>query len=326
MKWKEIPQSDGFLLIALCNELGDELTLSQFGAGVYDFKIGGISLVHAPKKYEEYATSSGYHGKFVGPIAGRIEKGLIEVDGKTWHLPVNENGNCLHSASLCYAYKPFDCSPYEDEDSVGIRFQARFPASEGYLADVDSSILYRLSKKAHRLEILMEATPSIDAPINLTTHLYWNLGESSIYPMELTLREKEVGLYDEALLPKGFASPIPELDFSLGKEVGKDVASPSLLPVHGYDHAFLVEEGEKQAILKGSEFEMEVTTDAPGFQIYSGNFPLEHTLMLNGEEDHLGSAITFEPVSRMDLPFNAKAHKKTSRRIVYRFQRREKQS
>ena len=323
MKPKQTIQKDGFALLTLRNDLRDEMTLSQYGAGLYDLKIEGISVTHAPKDYGEYAKSSGYHGKFVGPIAGRLEKGKIEVNGETWVLPLNENGNSLHSASLCFAYKPFAFLPFEEKDSLGVKFFASFQGSETYPADLDAYILYRLSKKEHRLQIEMGATPSLDAPINLTTHLYWNLGAPSVYPMHLKLKESLTGLYDAALLPKGFAKPTPALDFREGKAVGLEVNSPSLAPVYGYDHAFLVEEGEDQAVLTGNLFKMKIVTSAPGFQIYADNYPLKDTIMTDGQPDHRGAAITFEPVSRMDRPFLCPAKQTFKRTVTYAFERRE---
>ncbi len=318
-------QSDGYDLIEVVSRKGSVLTLSQFGAGMYSFLIEGKQMLAAPKDYLTYAHSKSYYGKFVGPIAGRIENGNIVVGEKACRLPINEGSNSLHSGSLCYAFSPFEYEIKETDVSTTVIFAKKFSSCFGqYNANVDASISYTLDQENDTISIVMSAIPDIAAPINLTNHAYFCLGQESIYPCLLKLRQKEVAVYHEGMLLARFEKPLEELDFSKGKTVGKDILAPSLVSsVGGLDHAFLLEEGEApQATLIGKDYVLEVTTDAPCFQIYATNYPVSGQKMLLGNEDSKGSGITFEPVSRMDESLMCDKNVNQIRNVVFSFKRK----
>lgn len=321
-------QSDDFDLITLTSSKGSSLTLSQFGAGMYSFLIGGVQMLSSPASYDDYANSKSYYGKFIGPIAGRIKGGKANVGGKEWALPINESPNSLHSASLCYAFHSFEYETKEDEKSLSVTFKAHFPASKGqYNASVDACIAYTLSQDEDKISIVMSCTPDEDAPINLTNHAYFCLGQDSVYSCLLRIRQKAVARYSEGMLLKEFAVPPKALDFSKGKTVGEDIDSPELRDAGGLDHAFLLEEGASpQAELIGKDFILEVSTDAPALQVYATNYPLLGQKMIQGCLDEKGSGITFEAVSRMDKSLVCPKGIGQRRNIVYSFKKRGEES
>ena len=299
MKIETQRQSDGFDLLTLTSRKGSCLRLSQLGAGMFSFLIEGREMLARPARYEDYAQSRSYYGKFVGPVAGRVKGGILEGEGRTFRLPTNERGNSLHSGSLCYAFAPFSYAVEEKADSAVVKFSSAFPACEDFPARVEASIEYRLFEDEDRIEIEMALIPDSPCPLNPTLHAYYCLGQDSVYPMKLTLGPRKVGVYDEDLLPLGFGEN-RALDFSLGKAVGEEAFSPDTLPVGGIDHAFLAERKDNKAVLEGKERLLEVSASAPAFQIYATNFPVHNLLLGDGRLDHQGSGITFEPVSRMD--------------------------
>lgn len=321
MKVEIQKQSDGLDLISLTSKKGSCLRLSQYGAGMFSFLIEGKEMLARPARYEDYTQSKSYYGKFVGPVAGRVKEGILQENGKTFRLPINEHGNSLHSGSLCYAFAPFAYAMEEKEESAVVRFSSTFPACEAFPATVEALIEYELFKEEDRIEIKMSLTPDSPCPLNPTLHTYYCLGETSVYPMKLTLKKGQVGLYDEVLLPLGFGEN-EALDFSKGKAVGEDAFSPDTLPVGGIDHAFLSEEKETIALLEGKEFTLEAKTSAPAFQIYATNFPVHNLLLGDGKLDHQGSGITFEPVSRMDQSLFHQGGKAFARTQSLKFSKR----
>ena len=314
--------SKGEKLIKATNDCGMVMSLSSFGAGLFSLDYEGKSMLGQPASYEDYAYSTGYYGKTVGPIAGRIKEGKYEMGGKTYQLPINENGNCLHSASLCYAFAHFDYETQESEESIEVRFFASFPSSPCFPASSKVEVIYSLARKEASLKITMKVTPDAPIPLNVTNHAYFNLGgEKNVHADTLTLKQREVARYSSsALLLDRFDKPSKELDFSSPKRIGEDVDSPSLLPVTGYDHCFLLSSSSgPKAVLENAAYRLEIDTDADGLQIYSANFPVSGQLMQSGHLDERASGITFEPVSRMDKSLIYDKGKTWTRFISYRF-------
>lgn len=319
---------NGEKLIKVTNECSLSLTLSSFGAGLFAIDYGGKSMLSHPSSYDDYANSTGYYGKTVGPVAGRIPQGKYKIGYREYQMPINENGNCLHSATLCYAFAHFDYEILEKEETIEVIFKADFPSSESaFPANAKAEVIYSLSRKEPSLRITMKATPDEDSPLNITNHAYFNLGgEKNLYEDLLTLKQGEVARYSSsALLLDHFEKASEELDFSSPKPIGKDIDSPSLLPVTGYDHCFLLLDAPgPKAVLENRRYRLEIDTDAEGLQIYSSNFPKEGQLMQSGHLDERASGITFEPVSRMDRSLVCKKGATWTRHISYRFIKKEK--
>lgn len=319
---------NGEKLIKITNDCSLSMTLSSFGAGLFAIDYGGKSMLSHPSSYDDYACSTGYYGKTVGPVAGRIPQGKYKIGDREYRMPINENGNCLHSATLCYAFAHFDYEISEKEGAIEVIFKADFPSSEGaFPANTKAEVIYSLSRKEPSLAITMKATPDEDSPFNITNHAYFNLGgEKNLYEDLLTLKQGEVARYSSsALLLDHFEKAGEELDFSSPKPIGKGVDSPSLLPVTGYDHCFLLLDGSgPKAVLENKRYRLEIDTDADGLQIYSSNFPKERQLMQSGYLDERASGITFEPVSRMDRSLICKKGATWTRHISYRFIKKDK--
>ncbi len=319
---------NGEKLIEISNDCSLSVTLSSLGAGLFAVRYDGKSMLSHPYSYDDYVYSKSYYGKTVGPVAGRIPKGRYRVGDREYQMPLNENGNCLHSATLTYAFAHFDCKVEEKKEAIDVLFQAVFPFSEGaFPADTEVEILYSLSRAEPLLTISMKATPNESCPLNITNHAYFNLGgEKNLYEDTLTLKQGEVARYSSSsLLLDHFEKPNKELDFSAPKAIGQDIDSPSLLPVTGYDHCFLLLDGPgPKAVLENRGYRLEIDTDAQGLQIYSTNFPIEGQLMQSGQLDERASGITFEPVSRMDQSLVCEKNKAWTRRISYRFIKKDK--
>ncbi len=319
---------NGEKLIAVRNECQMEVTLSSLGAGVFALDYGGKSMLSHPLSYDDYAYSTSYYGKTVGPVAGRIPEGKYEIGAQKYQMPLNENGNCLHSASLSYAFFNFPYEIEEKEETLDVRFKASFPSCEGaFPAKVKLEVVYSLSRHESLLSLAIKATPDEDCPLNITNHAYFNLGgEKNLYHDVLTLKQAEVARYSSsALLLDHFEKASEDLDFSSSKPIGKGIDSSSLLPVTGYDHCFLLlPSSGPQAILENESYRLEIETDADGLQIYSTNFPIEGQLMQSGHVDERASGITFEPVSRMDRSLICEKGATWTRHISYRFIKKEK--
>ena len=166
-------------------------------------------------------------------------------------------------------------------EGPGLRLRLRDPdGSEGFPGTVEVSVTYTLAGSDLRIEYA--ATADAATPINLTNHSYFNLrdaGASDILGHVVQINADEFTPVDETLIPLGRISPVKNtaLDFTVAKAVGTDLWGTGLTPA-GYDHNFVlrVQDGSfaQAAIVEEAATgrRMEVWTNQPGVQFYTGNF------------------------------------------------------
>lgn len=289
-------------LVYLENEAGLAVTLSPLGAGIRDIFLNGKPMLYRPSDDQLYlAHNGGYYGKSIGPIAGRVKEGKLSYDGITATLPQNERGNCLHSATLCYAFELFKTEVEDAENGVNVvftLFKEKIPGV--YPSDVTLTVHYHLHEKEPILTLRYVAMLSDLAPLNLTNHSYFNLGgDENVLDHVLTVKSSYAETYDEALIPLGLKEVTPTLDFRKGKAIGQNIKNPEIYETtnRGYDHFFKfdkVKDGEPNLTVESSRFKLELRTDCPGVVIYTEGYPHEDRLMNNGKMETYGGALTLE--------------------------------
>ena len=77
-------------LIKLQSKTGLKVTLSSLGAGIFSIYYDKDIMTVTPKKEKDYLLEKIYHGKTIGPVANRIEKGKLTIDGQTFSYDINE--------------------------------------------------------------------------------------------------------------------------------------------------------------------------------------------------------------------------------------------
>lgn len=231
--------------------------------------------------YESEANQ--YFGCTTGRVANRIKDGSFELDGKTYHLARNNQGNHLHGGGARALSKVFwDAEASSTPSGPAVRFRYTSPdGEEGYPGNLTIAVTYTLTHEGE-LRIDYEASTDAATPVNLTNHAYWNLaghGASSVLDHELQLFATHYTPTDETLVPIGNVEPVTrELDFRSSKTIGRDIAALIGSPSLGYDHNFVLSNPStrlgKAAVLShaGTGRVMEVWTTEPAIQFYSGNF------------------------------------------------------
>ncbi|BBH25510.1 aldose 1-epimerase [Intestinibaculum porci] len=223
----------------------------------------------------DYMRYDGYLGASVGRCANRIAKGRFTLDGKTYHLPINNGPHSLHGGLKGFSYRLFDYI-YTNHQ---VTFHYLSPdGQEGYPGTLDVYVTYTLDKTTLTMDY--QAVTSQTTLVNLTNHTYFNL-DGIACPIDdhlLTVKASHYALVDGDGLVTGEIRDIHHtpFDFTKEKAIGEALHSddPQIILARGLDHPFLFDDNHDQVILrsKASGITMKVSTSLPLAQIYSANY------------------------------------------------------
>ncbi len=222
-----------------------------------------------------------YFGCLIGRYGNRIAKGKFMVDGKSYQLATNNKGQSLHGGNKGYDKVMWTVKTKTDS-SLALTYLSK-DEEEGYPGNLNIEVIYELTAD-NGLKISYTATTDKATPINLTNHCYFNLSggrDSTILQHKLQLSANKFTEVDSLLIPTGKLPDVKNtpMDFSTAKEIGKDIA----LVKGGYDHNWDLNKSKEDMPLAGTLYHpasgrfMQVFTNEPGIQFYSGNF-LDGTL------------------------------------------------
>ena len=280
----DVPGHGQATLVTLTNVQGASVTLSSLGAGIVSIKVpdkAGVlaNVVLGYKNPADYMSDGPCSGKIPGRYANRIARGRFTLDGKEYELAINNGPNHLHGGPTGFQNRVWDCR-VEDNEVV---FSRTSPAGEeGYPGTVKVEARYRWSDN-NTLILNLRATTDAPTVINLTNHCYFNLdGEGSALDHLLQLNALKWLPTDETLIPTGEMASVEgtPMDFRVAKPLGRDIKRdfPALKYGKGYDNCWvLAAEGgtlRSAAIMRGpkSGRVVEVITDQPAVQVYTGNW------------------------------------------------------
>jgi aldose 1-epimerase len=222
-----------------------------------------------------------YFGCLVGRYANRIANAKFKLDGKTYTLAANNNGNTLHGGLKGFDKVVWTAEPVGD-NSLKLTYLSK-DGEEGYPGNLQTEVVYTLTDD-NELKIDYKATTDKPTVVNLTNHAYFNLSagaDSTILDHELMLKADKYTIVNDKLIPTGQHPDVKgtPMDFTTAKKIGKDIGSVK----GGYDHNWVLNKTGNGLEMIGSLYHpnsgrfMEVYTTQPGIQFYSGNF-LDGTL------------------------------------------------
>ena len=223
-----------------------------------------------------------YFGCLVGRYGNRIAKGHFTLDGTTYTLAQNNNGQSLHGGLKGFDKVMWTATKPAGDSSLKLTYLSK-DGEEGYPGNLSIEVVYTLTAD-NGLKIDYTATTDKATPVNLTNHCYFNLSagkDSTILDHELMLKADKYTEVDSVLIPTGKLPDVKgtPMDFTTPKKIGKDIAAVK----GGYDHNWVINRNgtglESVCTLyhPASGRFMEVFTTEPGIQFYSGNF-LDGTL------------------------------------------------
>ncbi len=186
-------RSDRFISICAHPDLRAELT--PFGAGIFQLYFKGKEMLTTGPVELYFQPNGAFYGQTVAPVAGRIPYGRVG----SFHFPMNEGPNFLHSGAFTTAFKDFESEVREKEDRIEVVFAHSQKVDE---VDLLTKTTYVFFREAPRFSIEISATSSSLFPLNPTNHAYWTLGAKKLKDIELCFdaRERvEYGLYKQQI-------------------------------------------------------------------------------------------------------------------------------
>jgi aldose 1-epimerase len=270
----------------LTSSTGATATILDWGGTIQSLKVpdksgalGDVTLGF--DNIEQYESQSPYFGALIGRVANRIAKGQFTLNGKTYELAINNGPNHLHGGLKGYDKRIWNARPIELADAAALELSLTDrDGTEHYPGTVPVKVTYTLRQNTLRLDY--KATTDKPTPINLTNHAYFNLrdaGASDILNHVLQIEADEYTPVDETLIPTGRIAKVAgtAIDFTSPKPIGRDLTAMGGDPP-GYDHNLVlrVQDGTFAHAATVEEpvtgRRMEVWTNQPGVQLYTGNF------------------------------------------------------
>lgn len=302
-------------LYTIMNDNGMKVSFTDFGAHIVgivvpDAKGNPADVALGFDNIEGYEENVPNFGAFVGRNANRIGGASFKLNGKEYELDKNDGRNNLHSGFIGYNKLFYEAEIYEEEDVTSIEFTRLSPHMEqGFPGNLDVSVTYSLTQ-ANELIIEYLAISDHDTVVNLTNHTYFNLSGhngGSILNHKVWIKANQFTPTDKELIPTGELWDVTgtPMDFRTLKTVGQDIDADyePLKLAGGYDHNYVLDIGghdaEKVAevVEEKSGRKMEIFTDRPGIQLYTGNMLGPVNNSKNGAVYHKRDGMCFETQS-----------------------------
>ncbi len=269
----------------ITNENGMTVKILNYGGIVTHLFIpdgdgNTVDVVLGYDSLDGYLDETPYFGAIVGRYGNRIAKGQFDLDGKTYQLPLNDGANHLHGGIKGFDKVVWKVDDFIYPDSAGIILTYLSKDGEdGFPGNLSVKVTYTLTNQN---ELKIDYAASTDQPtiVNLTHHSYFNLkghGEGDILDHRLQIMADRYIPVDQTLIPTGELREVKgsAMDFTTPHSIGSRVAKLA----GGYDHTWALNGyAGKQLFLAAkltdpeNDRTMEVYTDQPGIQFYSGNF------------------------------------------------------
>jgi aldose 1-epimerase len=304
-------------LFILKNKKGMEAAITNYGGRVVsilvpdkngkltDVVLGFDSVSGFQKSTERY------YGATIGRFGNRLAKGKFKIDGKEYQSSINNAPNTLHGGKNGFQEMVWDAK-LVNAATLELTYLSK-DMEEGFPGNLKVKVTYSLNDD-NSFKCQYEATTDKTTVINLTNHAFYNLnGESSGTILNHTLQVNAANYLpvDSTLIPTGKIEPVANTPFDFIKPaiIGSRInnANQQLKDGKGYDHNFVLDKHDMKtpvATITGdkSGIKMEVFTEEPGLQFYSGNFMQAMNVMKHGKKDDYRTSFALETQHFPDSP------------------------
>jgi aldose 1-epimerase len=293
---------------------GPELQVLDLGATLHRLEVAGgdgvrRNIVLGHPTPEEYLDSTFYIGGTIGRYANRIAAGRFELDGDQVTIGTNDRGNHLHGGPDGFDRRVWSI---ERHDDTSVELALTSPdGDQGFPGEVRATVTFAVRDDG--IDIVMTATTTAPTVVNMTNHAYLNLGgdgSGTVDGHELTVRAQWYTPVDDTGIPSGDHASVEGTPFDLREPVvlGRVVRSdhPQVVSASGIDHNFVLDGEGLRPVARldcpATRTRLDVATDQPGLQVYTGNFLDGRHRSTSGVLLRQGDGIALEPQLFPDSP------------------------
>ncbi len=315
------PERELISKYSLKNKNGMEVDIINFGGIITTIKVpnkDGVfqNVVLNLASLDQYLTINPFFGVIVGRYGNRIAKGKFSLDGIEYSLAKNNGENHLHGGAKGFDKVVWTATEELSNSSASIKLTyLSKDMEEGYPGNLKTVVTYTLDNE-NILGVTYEATTDKTTIVNLTQHSYFNLSgdfSKTILDHEVNIGADQFIPVDEKLIPLGNLAEVANtpFDFRTPKSVGQDIDNfedEQIIRGKGYDHCWVLNDQNTGVRLSASAYHaesgrlMEVYTDEPGMQLYTGNFLNGTVPRPDGGSYGYRSGICFETQHYPDSP------------------------
>ncbi|MWB94150.1 galactose-1-epimerase [Flavobacterium sp. GA093] len=254
-----------------------------------------------------------YFGATIGRVGNRIAKGQFSLEGKEYQIPINNGKNALHGGVKGFQDVVWDAN--KTNDNTLVLTYTSPDGEQGFPGNLKVKVTYTLTDN-QTVKMEYEATTDKTTVVNLTNHAFFNLngeGSGSILNHQLQLYADQFTPVDEGLIPSGELKAVKNtpFDFTSKHTIGERIEAndQQLKFGKGYDHNYVLSGPKKDgmthaATISGdlSGITLDIYTQEPGVQFYSGNFMQGKNVFKSGARDDFRTAFALETQHFPDAP------------------------
>ncbi len=300
------------------NNKNAKATFTNYGARIVSLTVPDktgkpTDVVAGYGSIQDYLKSPDpYFGPVVGRYGNRIARGKFALDGVEYSSSINNGKNSLHGGKKGFQSVVWDAKQ-PSKNTIVFTYLSK-DGEEGYPGNLNVKVTYSLTKD-NELKMEYEATTDKKTVVNLTNHAYFNLngqGSGTILNHLVTINADTYTPVDATLIPLGTMPPVKgtPFDFTSPTTIGAkiDADDVQLKNGKGYDHNWILNKSKSglnhAATVIGdiSGIRMDIHTQEPGLQFYSGNFMRGKNKLKNGKLDAFRSGFAMETQHFPDSP------------------------
>lgn len=261
--------------VTLDNGRGLVGKFSTLGAGVARLTLDGKPLILEFADEQAYLGSTGFHGKTLARVAGRIPD-VFMLGGKTYSVLGDNDHICLHGGcGESLTYRNFEASEEEDDEEVRVIFHYLSPDGEaGFPGNLDTKVTYAMRKDSDTLRITCEAVSDKDTLVSFSNHMYWNIFNSeSVNDYILQVKASRIGSFKPGTLLIVGMEDVPECyDFRAPSRLKEklDAIEKEHPEIGTLDNTYIFDEDAvgPKVIMDTKDVHLEVETDFDSINFY----------------------------------------------------------
>lgn len=287
--FQTVIEGDSTDLYVLKNAAGMEVCITNFGGRIVSVlvpdKDGKMQdVVLGFDSIADYINVPSDFGATIGRYANRINQGRIVIDGDTIQLPQNNFGHCLHGGPKGWQYKVFQTVNQLNDSTIEMELFSP-DNDENFPGNMTAKVTFALTAD-NAIDMTFEATTDKKTVINMCNHSYFNLSgnaNNTVLDDIMYINADRYTPVDSTFMTTGAIDSVKNtpMDFTTPKAIGLDINKYDFVQLkngNGFDHNWVLNTAGDVAQLAAkvsspaSGISLEVYTNEPGIQVYTGNF------------------------------------------------------